>query len=82
MGDYVDNDKELLIRLEGKVDAILDRMKDIPKLEERVRSLEQQAVHIDGIRQDIEALESKSNTWSILNSIGIFAAGLLGFWGK
>lgn len=74
----VDSDKELLIRLEGKVDAILENMKEIPELEKRVRAVETQTVSIPEMKQDIKALEAKSDTWSVINSVGVFIAGVLG----
>lgn len=79
-----DKDKELLIRLETKVDAILESLKQIPKIEERVRCVENKVVSIDDMKKDIEKLENKSNTWSILNSVGVFLAALIGsvFGGK
>jgi len=75
----VDADKELLIRLEGKVDAILEKLKDLPPLEERVRWVEQKVTSLDEMKEDIKNLEKKSDTWSVLNSMGVFIAGLFGF---
>lgn len=76
------DDKETLIRLEEKVDTILERLKDLTKIEERVRSLENVTHGIPDMKDDIKALESKSNTWSLINSVGVALAGLFGFIGK
>jgi hypothetical protein len=76
------SDKELLIRLEEKVDTILDKISIIPALEERIRYTEKEVYGIPDIKKDIEKLEEKSNTWSIINSIGVFIAGLFGFLGR
>lgn len=76
------DDKEALIRLEEKVDTILDRLKDLTRIEERVRILETVTHGIPDMKDDIKALESKSNTWSLINSVGVALAGLLGFIGK
>ena len=76
------DDRETLIRLEEKVDTILERLKDVTKIEERVRALENVAHGIPEMKGDIKALESKSNTWSIINSVGVFVAGLFGVIGK
>ena len=75
----MDEDKELLIRLEEKVDAILEKIQEIPKLEERVRCVEKDIRGMDGMKDDIKELKETSKTWSILNSLGVFVAGLLGF---
>jgi len=76
------DDKEALIRLEEKVDTILDRLKDLTRIEERVRILETVTHGIPDMKDDIKALESKSNTWSLINSVGVALAGLFGFIGK
>lgn len=78
----IDNDKELLIRLEEKVDTILERIQEIPKLENRLRDVEKCAGSIPEMKEDIKNLENKSNTWSVLNSLGVGIAAILGLWGK
>lgn len=75
----LDPDKELLIRLEDKVDMILERLQELPKMEERVRGLEKDTHAMKG---DITELKATSKTWSILNSVGVFLASIIGvFWG-
>ena len=71
-----DKDKEILIRLDGKVDNVLKILEGLPKIEERVRYLEQDTSCLPDMKKDIEKLDNKSNTWSILNSLGVFIAGI------
>ena len=79
-------DRELLIRLEGKVDNILEKLKDIPVLEKRVRELEidckeldVQKSRLENLEEDVDNLNRKSENWSIINSIGVAIAGLIAF---
>lgn len=74
-----ESDHDLLIRLDSKLDSVIEKMGEIPSLTGRVNKLEQTVQIIPDMKKDIEKLEEKSNTWSILNSIGVFAAGLFGF---
>jgi len=81
-----ENDHEVLIRLEGKVDTIIDKLREIPELDKRVRCLEwdnsSNKTDVSTIKGDISSLEKKSDSWSIINSIGVFVAGLFGIWNK
>ncbi len=70
-------DRELLIRLEEKVDMILERIRVIPILEERIRCVEKEVYGISNIKKDITDLEKKSEQWSILNSVGIAFIGII-----
>ena len=64
------------------MDAVIEKMGEIPSLTGRVNKLEQTVQIIPDMKDDIKKLEEKSNTWSIINSIGVFIAGLFGFLGK
>jgi hypothetical protein len=77
MGGDSNNDHELLIRLEGKVDTLIEKLKDVPVIEKRVRDLEINCSRISIMETDIKNLETKSNTWSILNSVGVAIAAIL-----
>jgi len=74
-------DRELLIRLEGKIDGILKTLDCISPLEERIRRVEISTSSTDSkvstLAKDIEDLENKSDTWSILNSLGVGVAAVL-----
>lgn len=73
----VDENDKAIIRLEEKVDTILTRLEDLPKIEERIRKLEVVSFGIPEMKQDIKDLESKSDTWSVLNSLGVAIVGIL-----
>jgi hypothetical protein len=75
----MENDHELLIRLDGKVDAILEKLKDLPILENRVRDLEIDCTEIDRLGKRVDGLEKKSDTWNVLNSIAVGIAAVLGY---
>jgi uncharacterized protein (UPF0335 family) len=68
-----------LTRLEGKIDNILENIKDIP---DRVRCLEADSkVHaesISTIKSEIEKLRTTNTIWSFFNSIAIGIATILG----
>jgi multidrug resistance efflux pump len=91
------NGKVTLAVLGGKIDEILRRLDRMEACQERqaaahearLNSLEQgQATRIQqlhALEHDVEALEVKSERWSIINSgLGVIAAALaaLGFGGK
>jgi len=76
-------DHDLLVKLNSKVDFIIETLKQIPQLEERVRTVEKtdekREEQISTIKNEIEKLRNTNTTWSIINTIGIFIAGALGF---
>ena len=74
-----ESDHDLLIRLDSKLDSVIEKMGEIPSLTCRVNKLENTVQLIPDMKDDIKKLEEKSNTWSIINSIGVFVAGLFGF---
>ena len=59
----------ILTKLEFIAKDIDDLKTDIKGLPTRVKNLE----------EDVKDLENKSNGWSVLNSIGVFVAGLIAF---
>lgn len=77
---------ERLARIEEKVDAVLDRLVRLDACqgdhERRLSGVEQVSAgrthQIEAIRSDVERLEKKSETWSVINSLGALAAALLG----
>lgn len=75
-------DHELLIRLEGKVDTILDTLKQLPVIENRVRDLElsgkTRQEQVNNLCHDVESLEEKNVIWSLGNSIAIIIGTILG----
>lgn len=74
-----ENDHELLIRLEVKLDNALGKLDLLPQIEERVRNLEIDTSTLSDMKKDIEKLEDKSNAWSVLNSLGVLITGLIAF---
>ena len=91
------NGRVTLAKLEGKIDEILRRLDRMESTQERhtievdrrINCLETgQATRVQQLRtleDDVEALEKKSENWSIINSaLGIIAAALaaLGFGSK
>jgi hypothetical protein len=91
------NGRVTLAKLEGKIDEILRRLDRMESTQERhtievdrrINCLETgQATRIQqlhALEHDVEALEVKSERWSIINSgLGVIAAALaaLGFGGK
>lgn len=68
-------------KLDGIAAAIAEMKSCTGDHEKRLNSLENGAerrqTHIDNIRDDVKALEAKSNTWSILNSIAAIIAAIL-----
>jgi hypothetical protein len=52
-----ENDHDLLIKVNTKLDAICEKLNDLPKLEERVRNLENtQGVHRQQISDNTEEI--------------------------
>ena len=74
-------DRELLIKLGEKVDSLIENFKTIAPLEERVRCVERENYgvknDISNIKKDVTDLETKSEKWSILNSVGIALVGIV-----
>ena len=74
-------DRELLIKLGEKVDSLIENFKTIAPLEERVRYVEKENYGIKNdvfnIKKDVTDLEKKSESWSILNSVGIALVGIV-----
>lgn len=72
--------------LEVKIDALSDYMKTaVDDMKEIHKTVINNQVTISGLIskqdsmcKDIETLEGKSNTWSILNSAGVAIAAILG----
>lgn len=84
MPEQLDNlkDKELLIRLDGKVDNIIKILEGIPKLEDKVNRVDAQNwvedEQIATLKGEVEKLRSQQTFWSTLNSIGIAIGTILG----
>lgn len=74
-------DRELLIKLGEKVDSLIENFKTIAPLEERVRHIEKENYGIkndvSNLKKDVTDLEKKSESWSILNSVGIALIGVI-----
>jgi len=74
-------DRELLIKLGEKVDSLIENFKTIAPLEERVRGVEKENYGIkndvSNLKKDVNDLEKKSESWSILNSVGIALVGIV-----
>ena len=78
----LEDDHDLLIQLNSKVDAILESLRQVPPIEERVRSLEKvsekREEQISTIKGEVDKLRNTNNVWSFVNTIGIVLAGILG----
>jgi len=77
------DDHDLLIALNSKVDTILLRYTEIEKVETRVRSLEifdgGYKENISTIKSEIEKLRSINTIWSAANTLGgIILAVIIG----
>jgi hypothetical protein len=78
---------EVLIRLDENVKAIKADtaviFKCYSELEARVRAREQDAATTSAnlltAAQEISKLRQSQSIWSLLNSIGVFAAGIIGY---
>lgn len=78
-----DNDHDLLIALNSKVDTILLRYTEIEKVEARVRELEiiggGYKENLSTIKSEIEKLRNINTIWSTLNTLGgIILAVIIG----
>ncbi len=75
-------DKELLVRLDTKVDNILKRLDTLDSLEKRVGKLEAENCvedeKINTLGKEVEKLRNQQTFWSTLNSIGIAIGTLFG----
>jgi len=72
-----ENDHDLLIRLDTNVNNIIEILKQYAPLEERVRKLENATTEIPTLKDEVNKLRGKSDTWNIFNSIGVAIAGLI-----
>lgn len=74
MGNAEDHD--LLLRLDTKMDQVLKAIAEIPEVSRRVGVLESKQ---QTDRAEIERLRGQNTAWSVLNTIGVFVAGILGY---
>lgn len=65
--------KEMLEKIDGKTDKLLDNFSN---LQAKISVAE---TKIDNNCDDIQKLKEKSNTWDLLNSVGIAIATAIGF---
>jgi hypothetical protein len=76
------NDHDLLIGLNSKVDSIIETLKMIPPLEKRVRDVEinsgKQETNLETHKTEIDKLRNTNTVWSSLNSIFILVGSFLG----
>lgn len=88
MADAADsngNGRVTLALIGQKLDDMADDIKDIKagftRHDDRIGSLERgqetRKTQIDNIRENVNELKSKSERWSVLNSIGALVAALL-----
>jgi hypothetical protein len=78
-----ENDHDLLIALNSKVDTILLRYDEMDTIEKRVREIEIKRggdiENINTMRSEIEKLRNVNTVWSAFNTLGgIILAILLG----
>ena len=78
------NDHDLLIALNTKIDNILERLSSVDGLEKRVRDLEiargKETESMETQRSEIEKLRTVNSIWSATNTIGgIILAAFIGW---
>lgn len=52
---------------------------DIGDMKKELRKLDSICSRVDRLEKEQEKLRNKSDSWSILNSLGVFIAGLIAF---
>ena len=80
------NGRVTLAVVAQKVDEVLRRMDRIDhaceRYDTRIGALEtgqaERRTQVGDIRNDIDALEKKAESWNLLNSVGVAIAGVLG----
>ena len=74
MAEQKENDHDLLISLNSKVDSILLRYNEMDTIEKRVREIEIKRggdiESITTIKNEIEKLRTTNAIWSTLNTLG------------
>lgn len=80
----IDNDHDLLISLNAKVDNILDRLSSIDAIEKRVRDIEvfnsTVTEQMKTQKDEINKLRTVNSAWSTLNTVGgLILAALMGW---
>ena len=83
MAEQKEDDHDLLISLNSKVDSILLRYNEMDTIEKRVREIEIKRggdiENINTMRGEIEKLRNVNAIWSTLNTIGgLILAVLMG----
>lgn len=77
-----ESDHDLLIQLNAKTDSILETLKQIPALEQRVRVLETDSAseksEMKTVKGEVDKLRNSNTAWSFINSIGVIIASILG----
>lgn len=80
MGTQEDHD--LLLRLEGKIDMALESLQQLSELNKRVNALEAGSAtrneQIGTLKSEIEKLRNTNTVWTAMNSIAIVIGTALG----
>lgn len=88
-GNADGNGRVTLALLGQKIDNVLEAVHEIKRCSEqhstRIVALEvgqgERKTQIDNIKQDVSALEKKSESWSVMNTVGVLIASILGLFG-
>jgi hypothetical protein len=82
----INETQPILIKLatvETKIDSIIEALKQIPPIEERVRGLEtseaKRGEQLDTLSDEVGTLRTANTAWSALNSVAVFVTAYLGF---
>ena len=75
-------DNEDINHLKTDIAVILERTKVLPAINDKVNEIDKKqselCADVRHNKEDIKALESKSNTWNLINSLGAGLAAVVG----